>query len=131
MDTATVIINNKTFVLKFGMKVFRLLGEKLGTPTLLTTQQKVMSILSGMTEDISYEQLDIINNLVVASIEANSDNTETITTDELDDMYMDDTKQMLEIITVVMGAFVKSLQQPDKSVEQGKPKAPTKKVSKK
>jgi hypothetical protein len=131
MDTATVIINNKTFVLKFGMKVFRLLGEKFKTPTLMSTQQKVLGVLSGMTDDISFEQLDIINNLVMASIEANPENTEAITIDELDDLYMDDTKQMLDVITVVMNAFVKSLPQPDESASEGKPKAPAKKVSEK
>ena len=131
MDVPTVVINKKTFVLKFGMKVFRLLGENLGTPTLLQTQQKVLGLLSGMTDDISYEQLDVINNLVLASIQANPENIETVTIDELDDLYMDDTKQMLSIITVVMDAFVKSLPQPDKTVVEGKQQAPVKKVSKK
>ncbi|MNF94633.1 hypothetical protein D3C85_1116650 [compost metagenome] len=131
MDTATVIINNKTFVLKFGMKVFRLLGEKLGAPTLMSTQQKVLGVLSGMTDDISYEQLDIINNLVLACIEANPENSETITIDELDDLYMANTKQMLEVITVVMNAFAKSLPKPDESMVEGKSKAPVKKVGKK
>ena len=131
MDTATVIINKKTFVLKFGMKVFRLLGEKYDAPTLLGTQKKVLGVLSGMTDDISYEQLDTINNLVLACIQANPENSESITIDELDDLYMDDTKTMLSILTVVMTAFAKSLPQPDKSETKGKPKAPAKRVSKK
>lgn len=97
----------------------------------MSTQQKVLGVLSGMTDDISFEQLDIINNLVLASIEANSENLETVTIDELDDLYMDDTKQMLAVITVVMNAFVKSLPQPDESVVAGKLKAPIKRVSKK
>lgn len=131
MDSSTVNLNGKTFVLKFGMKVFRLLGEKLNTPTLLTTQQKVISVLGGMTDDMSFEQLKIINSLILSAIEANPENVETITEDELDDLYFTNTKEILDVMTIVMNDFAKSLPQPDKGGRVGKPKAQTKKVSRK
>lgn len=131
MDQSTVKINGKTFVLKFGMKVFRLLGEKLNTPTLLSTQQKVVSVLGGMTEDVSFDQLEIINSVIICSIEANSENKEVITSEELDDLYFTDTKNMIDIMTIVMNAFAASLPQPDKNASEGKMKAPAKKVIKK
>lgn len=130
MDTSTVQLNGKTFVLKFGMKVFKLLGEKLKTPTLLTTQQKVLEVLGGMTDDMSFEQLGVINCLILSCIEANSENTETITEDELDELYFTDTKNILNVMTIIMSDFANSLPQPDKNADAGKLKAPTKKVSK-
>lgn len=131
MDSPKLKINNKTFMLKFGMKVFRLLGEKFGTPTLLQTQQKVVAVLSQITEDISFEQLDMINSLVLASIEANPENTEIITSEEIDDLFFTDTKQLLEVVSFVMREFGESLAQPDSSVDLGKKTAPAKKLSRK
>lgn len=130
MDTSTVQLNGKTFVLKFGMKVFKLLGEKLKTPTLLTTQQKVLSILGGMTDDMSFEQLNVINCLILSCIEANPENKETLTEDELDELYFTDTKNILNVMAIIMNDFANSLPQPDKNANPGKPKAPVKRVSK-
>lgn len=135
MDASIVQLNGKTFMLKFGMKVFRLLGEKLKTPTLLTTQQKVLSVLGGMKDDMSFEQLNMINFLILSCIEAESKNTETITEDELEELYLSDTKNILGIMTLIMTDFARSLPQPDKSPQpnknanSGKLKAPVKKVS--
>lgn len=112
------------------MKVFKLLGEKLGTTTLLSTQQKVVTVLAGMTDDLSFEQIDVINDLILASVEANSENIETITADELNQLYFSDTKQMLNAMSVVMADFARSLPQPDVSIEPGKPKAQMRKTSK-
>jgi len=127
MDKATITINNKTFKLKFGLKVFRLLGDFWDLPTFGGVQQKVFSILSSITDDISFEQLDVINDVIIASIVSNLDNTEDLTRDELDDLFLSDTQTMMDIIKTVFSSFTESLSQPDTSGKQPAPKRGAKK----
>jgi hypothetical protein len=126
MSEVSIKIKNKTFKLKFGLKVFRILGEFWEVPTLMGVQQKIFSAFEGMTDNISFEQIDVINGIVIACVQANVENTETITKDELDDLFLEDTKAMLGIVAVVMKEFIKSLPQPEEAKTSGKPKAPTK-----
>jgi hypothetical protein len=126
MSEVSIKIKNKTFKLKFGLKVFRILGEFWEVPTLMGVQQKIFSAFEGMTDNISFEQIDIINGIVIACVQANGENTETITKDELDDLFLEDTKAMLGIVSIVMKEFIKSLPQPEEAKTSGKPKAPTK-----
>lgn len=126
MNEVSINIKNKTFKLKFGLKVFRILGEFWQVPTLLGVQQKIFSVFEGMTDNISFEQIDVINEIVIACIQANGENTETISKYELDDLFLEDTKAMLEIVSVVMTSFIKSLPQPEEAKTSGKLKAPTK-----
>lgn len=115
-------INNKTFKLKFGLKVFRILGEAWNIPTLGGVQQHMLTVFSAFSDTISFSQLDFINNIILASIQANPENTETINADDLDDLFLSDTKTMLEIIQTVISEFVKSLPQPETSGKQLAPK---------
>jgi hypothetical protein len=131
MDPITIKINQKTFKLRFGLGVFAALGEKWDLPSLMTVQQHVLSVLSGMTEDVSFKQLSVINDLIVASVACNDENKEQLTKEELEDMFLEDTKNLLSIISIVMNQFVKSLEQPKEVKTSGKPKAPTKGAQKK
>lgn len=126
MNAIVVNINKKTFKLRFGLGVFAALGEKWNLPSLMTVQQHILSTLSGMTEDVSFKQLSVINDLIIASIECNEENKDSIAKRELEDMYMKDTKNLLSIISIVMTEFVKSLEQPKEVKTSGKSKAPTK-----
>lgn len=118
-------INNKTFKLKFGLKVFRILGTAWNAPSFNSTMAH-FACLGTMTDDLSYEQLDIITDLILASIQANDENTETITRDEIDELFLLDTPAMMEVLQVVMLGFSESLPKQD----LGKLPA-TKKVAKK
>lgn len=126
MSEVSVKIKNKTFKLRFGLGVFEALGEKWDLPSLMKVQQHVLSTLSGMTEDVSFKQLSVINDLIIASVECNDENKEQLTKKELQDMYLQDTKNLLSIISIVMKEFIKSLEQPKEVTDTGKPKAPTK-----
>ena len=64
MNPATIVINKKTFILDFGMGVFRALGEKFNEPTLLGVQKRILSVLGEIEEDISFDQLDDSTNFI-------------------------------------------------------------------
>ena len=123
MNSQTIKINGKSFVLQFGMKVFRLLSEKWNVPGINGIFQK-LSVLETITDDVSFEQMDVINDLIVASIQSNPDNTATISNEELDELFLADTPAMMKIIEVVFQEFTKSIPQA-KAV--GKKKAVTNK----
>ena len=123
MGDVTVKINKKTFKLRFGLGVFMALGEKWDLPSLMTVQQHVLTTLSGMTEDVTFKQLSVINDLIIASVECNDENKEQLTKKELEDMYLKDTKNLLAVVSIVMQEFIKSLEQPKEVTDLGKPKA--------
>jgi hypothetical protein len=110
MNSQTIKINGKSFVLHFGMKVFRLLSEKWNVPGINGIFQK-LTVLETITDDVSFEQLDVINDLIVASIQSNSNNKEVISTEELDELFLSDTPAMMKIIEVVFQEFTKSIPQ--------------------
>lgn len=131
MGEVSIVINKKTFKLRFGLGVFKKLGEKWNLPTLLTVRNHILVTLSGMTEDVSFEQLDVINNLIVAAIECCEENTETVKVSELEDMYLSDTKNLIGIISYVMTEFAKTVPQPKPTPATGKLQAPKKGATKK
>jgi hypothetical protein len=126
MADVIVSINKKTLKLRFGLGVFKKLGEKWQLPTLMKVQNHVLVTLSDMTEDVSFAQLDVMNDLIVAAVECHDDNIETVSVSELEDMYLADTKNLISIISIVMKEFTKALPQPKKVPELGKLKAPAK-----
>lgn len=125
MTETVITINNKTFKLKFGLKVFRLLGSLWGTPTLNTTMAR-FSIFETATEDLSFEQVDVISDLIISAIEANIENTETLSRDEIDDLLLTDTTQIMEVIQTVMNGLTASLPQSN-PIPEGKLKPATRK----
>lgn len=130
MDAVKITLNKKNFVLRFGMKFFKVLGQRLGTDTLISTQNEVLKFLQTFNDkqkDISFDQVDIINYLIVSAILANEENTETITISELDQIFLTDTVGILEATKAVVNGFIASMPKLDKAQDQGKPKAPAKK----
>lgn len=125
---STIQINNKTFKLKFGLKVFRLLGKAWGVSTLNDTLVK-FGCLGTIGDNLTYEQLDVITDLIIASVQANEENTETITRDEIDDLFLKDTVALLAVCEVVMIGFTECL---PKAEENNPGKSPAvKKTAKK
>jgi hypothetical protein len=120
MDGLQLELNNKTFVLKFGMKVLRLLSAKWNVPGLNEVIQK-LTVFENMTDNLTFEQIDVINDIILCAIEANTDNTETLTADELDELYLLDMPTMTNAIELVFKAFMDSMPK-----AEGKQKAPSK-----
>ena len=123
MEGVEIQLNGKTFVLKFGMKVLRLLSEKWQVSGFNQLFQK-LAVFEGMTDDLTFEQINVVNDLIVCAVKANTDNVETITADEIDELYLTDMENLMKQIEIVLKGFMASMPQ---AKELGKPKAAKKK----
>lgn len=121
MEGLQIELNKKTFVLKFGMKVLRLLSQKWQVEGLNEVFQK-LAVLESITGDLTFSQIDVINDIIVCSVLANPENTEKITNDELDELYLADMVGMTKTIELVFKAFLESMPK----AEPGNVKAPNK-----
>jgi hypothetical protein len=108
MNDLTITINQKTFKLKFGMKVFRLLSAEWNVPGLNGVMAR-FAILQTMADELTFDQLDVISDLIVAATRANDENTETVTRDEIDDLILYDSAAIMQVIEVVIQGFSDSL----------------------
>jgi hypothetical protein len=108
MNDLTITINQKTFKLKFGMKVFRLLSAEWNVPGLNGVMAR-FAILQTMADELTFDQLDVISDLIVAATQAHGENTETVTRDEIDDLILYDSAAIMQVIEVVIQGFSDSL----------------------
>ena len=119
MNSLQIEINNKNFQAKFGLKVFRLLGEKWNLPSLNLVLNHFM-VLQTDLEDISFDKIDVINDIIFTCINSNPENENLITYDELDELFLTDTKKISETVTQLVQLLSQSL--PKNTPEPGKPK---------
>jgi hypothetical protein len=108
MSDLTITINQKTFKLRFGMKVFRLLSTAWNVPGLNGVMAR-FAILQTMADELTFDQLDVISDLIVAATQAHEENTETVTRDEIDDLILYDSPAIMKVIEVVIQGFSDSL----------------------
>jgi hypothetical protein len=108
MNDLTITINQKTFKLRFGMKVFRLLSAEWNVPGLNGVMAR-FAILQTMADELTFDQLDVISDLIVAATQAHGENTETVTRDEIDDLILYDSAAIMQVIEVVIQGFSDSL----------------------
>lgn len=108
MADVIVNINEKTFKLQFGMKVFRLLSQTWNVPGLNGVMAR-FAVLQDMANELTFEQLDVIADLIIASVQANAENTESVTRDEIDDLILYDSAAIMGVIEKVMQGFSDSL----------------------
>lgn len=118
-ESVKIELNGKTFVLKFGMKVLRLLSKKWELPGFNQLFQK-LAVFEGMTDNLTFEQIDVINDLIVCAVTANPENLDTITNDELDELYLNDLENFMKQIEIVFKGFMASMPQ---AKDVGKQKA--------
>lgn len=64
-----ITLEDKTFELKFGFKCFLNLGRALGLETVNEVIEKLSSF-DGKSNDISFDQLELIEQLIIAAAEA-------------------------------------------------------------
>jgi hypothetical protein len=119
MTEAKFIVNEKNFVPAFGMKFFRLLAERWQLDSINRVMER-LSCLQSISDDITFEQIDTITDMICASVYANPENTEPLTYDEVSDMFLKDVAEITSIAEQVVKGFMASLPQM-KNV--GKPKA--------
>jgi len=117
-----IVIEKKAFELKFGFKCFIILGRALGLKTFNEVVVK-FSQFDNVKDDISFEQLDLIEELVIAAVQA-SPSYCNLNYSITDVAVMDGIMDQPELLTNIMSAFVESLPKDDES--SGKPKAGSK-----
>lgn len=115
----SIVINGKNFVPAYGMKFFRLLSVRWGVKSINAVMAR-LSCLQQITDDIEFEQIDTITDMIVASIEANPENNYEITHDEVDEMFLTDSGNITQIAEKVVKGFMDSL---PKIEQPGKRKA--------
>lgn len=111
-----ILLEGKAFELKFGFKCFMLLGKDLGLETFNEVVQKFTSF-ADIKDDISFDQLELIEKLVVAAVEAHPDyykNEPSIHDVSVIDGLMEQPDVISEIMTAFGSSFPKT---------EGKPKA--------
>lgn len=123
METAKLQVNGKSFVPGFGMKFFRLLSEKWEVNSINGVVNRLVN-LENITDDVTFEQIATITDMICASIETNPDNTEVITADEIADLFLLDTTSVTVLIESIMKGFMDSM---PKAKEVGKQVAAKKK----
>lgn len=114
-----ITINGKNFVPAYGMKFFRLLSVRWGVNSINAVMAR-LACLQQITDDIEFEQIDTITDMIVASIEANPENNSEITHDEVDEMFLTDSGNITQIAEKVVKGFMDSL---PKIEQPGKRKA--------
>jgi hypothetical protein len=122
-----ITIEEKTFELKFGFKCFINLGKALGLNTFNEVVQKFAQF-ENLKDDISFEQLDLIEELVVAAVQAHPKYYE-LDYNITDVSVIDGIMTQPDLLNNIMTAFVESFPKEDKTV--GKRKAGTTRKQKK
>jgi hypothetical protein len=116
-----ITLNNQSYSLKFGLGFFRQLGKVYGDTTLNQTLAR-LSVLDGVKDDIPYEFMDLIENLVIAAIN-NGDNLLS-DDDEAIDYILDTIFADPKILQDLIAGIVESM--PKQTESQGKIPAPKK-----
>ena len=123
MNDLTLQLGENSFKLKFGLKLFRILGRKWNLPGINETVLK-MACLDGASTDLTFDQLDVIEDLLCAAIEAgNDENIDLSNIDIIDEFFKN--PNALQTLTQQL---VESL--PQQKEELGKPKVAKKATNK-
>ena len=114
-----LVIDKKAFELKFGFKCFMNLGRALGLETFSQVVEKFSSFEN--TTDISFDQLELLEKLVIAAAEAHP-NYYNLDYSILDVSVIDHLMENQDQLTKIMNAFADSFPK-----NEGKQKAQRKK----
>jgi hypothetical protein len=118
---ATLEINGKSFIPAFGMKFFKILGKQWNVPGINGVIEH-LTLLESITNDLSFAQIEVISSMIMASIEANPNNSTDITADEIEEMMIQNVAGLVSIIEEMMKELIESMPKAQGEVG-GKPKA--------
>jgi hypothetical protein len=121
-----ITLNNKSYRLKFGLGFFRELGRVYGDTTLNQTLAR-LTVLDGIKEDIPYEFMDLVENLIIAAAN-NAGNIIESDAEEIDSI-IDVVFQDVSLLQQIVAGIVESM--PKQNADQGKQMAPKKQSAKK
>lgn len=88
MDDITLKLGKKSFKLKFGLKLFRVLGKKWQLPGIDEVVQK-MAVLDSVDGKLTFEQIDILEVILVSAIECGGNKVNFSEFDIIDEFFKD------------------------------------------
>lgn len=119
-----VTIEKKAFELRFGFKCLKQLGKKLGFKSYNEVVNH-LSILDNMGTDVSFEQDDLIEALIISAAEAHpgyEDNPNDITEVSIMDWVITQPEQFAEVVKHLVESMPQGKPQPVKKSRQAKKK---------
>jgi hypothetical protein len=122
MPQVILKINEKSFRLVFGLKLFRILGNKWNVPGINEVVAK-MTVLDSMSINPSFEAMDVLEDIIMAAIENGPDWREDLTDVDVLGEFLKDP----ETLENFKNSLIESLPQSKPENNEGKPKARTSK----
>lgn len=113
-------IKDKTFKLGFGLKVLKSLGKKWNLPGVNEVIQR-LAVLDENPENVSFEKLDVINDVVLALVNASTENEVELTETDLDNLSL---PELFDVIKQLTPALEDSIKTETPAEEPGKQEAP-------
>ena len=115
----TIEIEGKKYPIKFGYGAFRFLGRMWNCKGITQVIEK-LGDLDGMDKDFTFEQADMLADLVLAGVSNASDQGDDLFRDDVMDAILFDPEIMMDVMAELMRSFPQS--KPDAKPEKAKKK---------
>ena len=106
MAKTVINIEGTTYPIKFGYGAFRIMGKKWGCAGINQTMQR-LSVLDKMGEELTFEQEDVISDMILAGIEFADPEVKPPHQNQIMDALLKD----MGVLTAVTNDLVNSLPQ--------------------
>ena len=88
MDELVLKLGNKSFKLKFGLGLFRILGRKWQLPGIDEVVQKI-AVLDSTDGKLTFEQIDVLEAVLIAAIQYGGCKDDLSDFDIIDEFFKD------------------------------------------
>lgn len=88
MDEILLKLGKKSFKLKFGLKLFRILGRDWQLPGIDDVISKI-AILDSVDGKLTFNQIDVLEEILVAAIECGGEKIDLSKYDIIDEFFKD------------------------------------------
>ncbi len=88
MDEIVLQLGSKSFKLKFGLGLFRILGRKWQLPGIDEVVQKI-AVLDSAEGKLTFEQIDVLEVILVSAIECGGNEVNLFEFDIIDEFFKD------------------------------------------
>lgn len=117
MPEVVLKIKEKSFRLVFGLKLFRILGKNWDLPGINEVVAK-MAVLDSMSDNLSFEAMDVLEDIIKAAIENGPDGKEDLSDIDLCGEFL----KSPEALESFKNSLIESLPQNKPQENEGKPK---------
>lgn len=106
MDDITLKLGKKSFKLSFGLKLLRILGKKWQLPGIDEVVQKI-AVLDNPEGKLTFEQMDILEEIIIAAIECGGE-TEGFKDLDILDEFLKDPKDLENFLAAIVNSLPKN-----------------------